>query len=456
MRVGKLGHASTMVTVERTTCLADPVLTESFECSAVALQPPISINVEEINTQLGLILLSHRHMDHFCVKSLSMLRRDVPVLYPAGDALIASCLRILGFANRLPVTSGQCVSIGELKIFPTESKADFPEYGALFVAPGATFWNMIDSVVNDKIVSDVRQITRDLNLLFAKYQPLVEEPLCLDALGSCFPIEKYGKLLRHAALCDADVVVPASCGYRYIADCWLNSRAFPVTESRFARDLSKLSPRSKLSRLSHGEWIEIRDGKISDLGKYPFVSAVDSSHELEWRPDAGVPALRDYNQFEYSDRQIRKKVNAFLEMLPRLLLGLDFAWRTRMRLHEVLWRLEIVFPSSEVQSYALDFSQQNYELQSHSRDADLITSICASAITALMLGDCNAYCVLFNKMRVVNKVYAVHYERSFMCWTLADEPIIRTILNDADTRYAIKLARRLSREGGLARRVSKR
>ena len=74
VRVTLLGHASVLVEMEAATCLMDPVFFDPFEEGAVVSCPQRTVHVDRLPS-IDLLVVSHRHPDHFDLRSLDQLPR---------------------------------------------------------------------------------------------------------------------------------------------------------------------------------------------------------------------------------------------------------------------------------------------------------------------------------------------------------------------------------------------
>lgn len=443
MRVGKLGHASVVVWDGSLCCLMDPVFIDPFEGGANAMDPAVTIDIAAATKSCDVVVLSHAHMDHFCVRSLARFPREVPVLFPASDALIERALARLGFERRQPVGVGDKISLGDLTLFPTASRADFPEIGMLFRGARRSFWNMVDSVVDDGAVDIVRSLVGTPDLVFAKFQPLLENELIVNALGSDFPVAKYGVLLRNVWNVKPRLVAPSSCGYRYARARWLNDRGFPITDAQFEADLREGDPSLRVIHVPHGGAVDL-DGPAADVvvdpAGVPFAKRREGSlvPAFDWRPERGVPPLSDENPRAEDAAKLRRRVDEWLggEFLSLLAASPD-AWLERMARQKVQWRLEVVHPSGPSDVRRLDFGalSRGWVPAEDATFYKLHTSICASAIVGLLDGQQNSYSLTFNDVRIMERLYAVGREGLTRFGSIADEPMMRILCDGADDRF---------------------
>lgn len=80
-----IGHASTLIQIEDKVILLDPVF-EDVIASLMLRKVEAGINIEDIS-KLNLILISHAHMDHLSLPTLTKLDKRFPkatVVFPAG------------------------------------------------------------------------------------------------------------------------------------------------------------------------------------------------------------------------------------------------------------------------------------------------------------------------------------------------------------------------------------
>jgi glyoxylase-like metal-dependent hydrolase (beta-lactamase superfamily II) len=91
MRITLLGHAAILVEMAGATCLMDPIFFDPFEEGAVVSYPKRIVDPERL-PRVDMLVVSHRHPDHFDLASLAHVPRHADVIVPA-DALIVYALR---------------------------------------------------------------------------------------------------------------------------------------------------------------------------------------------------------------------------------------------------------------------------------------------------------------------------------------------------------------------------
>ncbi len=119
MRITLLGHATVLVESGPMRILMDPVLGDPFENGMVVSCPRREIAVDRL-PPIDVIVVSHRHPDHFDLASLDRLPRACQVVC-ADDPLLAYGLRALGFEHVTPMAPGHAMPSPQAELFPTRS-----------------------------------------------------------------------------------------------------------------------------------------------------------------------------------------------------------------------------------------------------------------------------------------------------------------------------------------------
>lgn len=438
MLVGRLGHAGLLLEGGGTGVLMDPVLVDPFENGTLELWPPTGIDAAALAHRYRVIVLSHEHMDHFCVRSLHRLDRSRPVLYPRGCALIEMAANALGFETVCPVRPGESVSVGDLRLTFTPSAVRFPEMGVLVDHGGLRFWNAVDTEVDDRAIALARAGGSRPDVMFAPYQPLVEESLGVDALGGPFPLPIYQRLVHAVTRTEPRCVVAASFGYRYRLARWFDTRAFPVTEVEFLRDVAAVRPSISGRRVPHGATIAVDDLTVSaGRGRLP------ERAEVRWAPDRGVEPLADDDPYGHGTDRLRDGVAAVLDHLRRGVAGAaGTEWRQRLAAAGVLWELEVVYPDGSAQVQGLDLATAAPAWRPPDRPPKVRTAITASTLCGLVNGEVATYRALHTR-RVVLRLYRAGPDGVTAAGDLNDEPVARLLFPGADRRYVTAELRRL-------------
>jgi len=385
VKVTLLGHASVLVEAGPMRILIDPVLQDPFESGMVVSCPRREIRLEQL-PPIDVVVVSHRHPDHFDLRSLDRLPRACQVLYPQ-DPLIAYALGALGFAHVMPMTPGQPMPAEHAELYPTRSEnRTVRECGVLVRGADGVFWDQVDTEISADTITDVRRRFGGVDLFFAMYASQNFE--FFDSLSSEFPAETHCRNLETALAVRPSLLVPASAGFRFVDEhAWLNRFLFPVSRERFADDLARLDPALRVALLDPGDVVSLEAGEPElSLAASPFVATLERDTDaIRFDPTAGIPPLRDPNPGGRSPDAMREAVRGFLEreLLPYCVRAVSdpASLAARYRQAGVRYELEVVLPD-ESRVWTLDLCAEPPELR-EGRDplANVAHRIAASALT---------------------------------------------------------------------------
>jgi L-ascorbate metabolism protein UlaG (beta-lactamase superfamily) len=436
MQVRRIAHAGIIVTSGDTRCVMDPLFFNSFEGGTYSLAPTIEVDVEKLkNTHLDAVIISHAHLDHFSVKSLNLINRDAFLIHPEGDSVIDFCARWMGFQNVKSLKPYEKIKIGEIDLMATPSEVPFPEMGMIFSAQDQTFWNMVDSVVTRHGVTEVRKHKPKIDLLFAKYQPMIELELRTDALGSEFPAAYYDGLLKTVKDIAPKIVVPTACGFKATEYLWINDRQFPVTAEKFMSDVAEIIPGILTADLEPGDSIDVKTGDLVK-NRNSFLSVKEKFEGYAWRPDRGVPPLVETRPLKIEEAC---GVERFLthDFLKFLTTSKSQPWVNELRVHKIKWRLEVI--GRETQARLLDFARHDLCWSNDTGEfVHLHTSVTASAIHGLLTGELSLSAVVGGGMlRTFRRLYEPRAEGGKILASLKENPLIEVLAENVKLRHLI-------------------
>jgi UDP-MurNAc hydroxylase len=168
MKVTALGHASILVELNGATCLMDPVFFDPFEEGAVVSCPKRIVYPEKL-LPIDILVVSHRHPDHFDIPSLARISRDCDAICPA-DPLIVYALQKLGFSRIHPVHPMGSIASADFELYPSRSEVgSVREFGMVFRDRSGTFWNQVDTSLSADTIATVLGRFGPVDLLFAMH-----------------------------------------------------------------------------------------------------------------------------------------------------------------------------------------------------------------------------------------------------------------------------------------------
>ncbi len=386
MRVTLLGHASVLVELRDGVCLMDPVLADPFEEGTVVSCPRRTIDVEAL-PPIDLLVISHRHPDHFDLASLARVDRSVDAICPA-DPLIVYALEKLGFARVHPVHPMAPITSAEFELYPTRSElTSIPEMGVVFHDGSGTVWNQVDTPLADDTINEVLRRFGPPDVLLAMYASQNFE--FFESLAAAFPAETHRQNLETAIRVAPRTIVPASAGFRFCGKHeWLNAFLFPISRERFVTDLRGLAPEIDARIMNPGDVLEIADGAVHHhrAASPAARTEVDDTTRIAFDPSAPVPPLSDTNPDGYPPQRLERVTADLVTSIGGWAATThDDRVLGAYREHRVRYRIGVVFPGGRERWHDLDFSEVALRVrdgEDEPPDTDLVHRIAASALAA--------------------------------------------------------------------------
>lgn len=261
------GHAMWRCEVGGHRLLIDPVLSPTHQDGVFSLQPPRTFDLDGLDDPI--VVVTHRHPDHFDPASLAALASRGERLLLTADPWVADVGRRLGFAWTRVLAVGEAVPLGSATLLTTPSRASVPEWGLLVVDDDGVVWNQVDTALGppegmpalmSALAAAVGRERLDVDLLIARWSPTDQISPCLGgSLG--FPLGMYSRDLARIAVVNPRFVVPGAGETRYAdPDHWLQRHAYPVSQARFLRDVAARVPGVQSCPLVVGRRFEVGGG----------------------------------------------------------------------------------------------------------------------------------------------------------------------------------------------------
>ncbi|HND32535.1 MAG TPA: MBL fold metallo-hydrolase, partial [Myxococcota bacterium] len=263
MRWTALGHAMGWVEAEGFRILFDPQLSGSHHQGLFRVFPERHFARE---LQPDLVVVSHRHPDHFDVASLARLGKRNPVLV-TPDLFVGQVAERLGFSVCI-LRNYEPLRLDGLTLLPTPSFCKVVEWGMMLHSRRGWLWNQVDTELQSpERVAEVLGRARAVlgakgapDLAIVRWQPLHEvEPVLGGAMG--FPLRDWERQLQLAVATGAQNFITGSAGFAYARGRgWQDHSTFPGTEAMFARDLRALRPEATVWEARVGAVWELDGG----------------------------------------------------------------------------------------------------------------------------------------------------------------------------------------------------
>ena len=422
IRTTLVGHACLLIQSKETTILTDPVWFDYLWEEINTLCPSITLNKDKV-PPLDVLNISHRHQDHFDVRTLAYLVKNEKILTPdtlvlaPQDNLLLDILNELEFKNIKVVTDFEPIKIKDITITPTPSRNQlstaedpFPEHGLLVNDGEVTIWNQVDSLVNPEIIQQVGELYGQIDFFHSRFVPLIEGNLSYNK-PLTLPISEYCTFLNIVKALNPRFVVPGSAAFRYRDELlFMNQVSFPITQDQFLRDLEAFCPKIPKAPFFPGDIAHISK-EIIEIKKQSsdFVQVrEDDSHLITFKPNAYVPVITTQTTDPTEHKREMQVVDDFIGncLIERVLKSeLLEGWKH----WQIVYQLE-VFGQDKPQAWTVDFSQSG-EPQLHKGDIGKINiyeGISSSELCALVEGKTSwDYVTLCGNYRTFNNIYRI-------------------------------------------------
>ena len=417
-----IGHACLLIQSRETTILTDPVWFDYLWEEINVLCPSIVLEKDKI-PPVDVLNISHRHQDHFDVRTLAYLAQNKRILTPdtivlaPQDDLLLDILNELEIKNIKVVADFEQIQVKDVTLSPTPSRNQvstaedsFPEHGLIVNDGEVTIWNQVDSIVNPDIIQRIGELYGQIDFFHSRFVPLLEGNLSYNK-PLTLPVDEYCTFLNVVKALGPKMVVPGSAAFKYRDELsFMNQYSFPITQDQFLRDLAAFCPEVPSSPFFSGDVAHISADEVRiEKQASDFVRVrEDDSHLITFKPNAYVPVVTtqttDPTEYEREMQVIDNFIeNCFLErILNSELLGGWQHW-------QIVYQLE-VFGQEGPQAWTVDFGRPG-KPQLHKGEIgkiNLYEGISSSELCALVEGTTSwDYVTLCGNYRTFNNIYRI-------------------------------------------------
>ena len=419
-----VGHACLLIQSKETTILTDPVWFDYLWEEINVLCPSIVLEKDKI-PPLDVLNISHRHQDHFDVRTLAYLAQNKRILTPdtivlaPQDDLLLDILNELEIKNIKVVADFEQIQVKDVTLSPTPSRNQvstaedsFPEHGLIVNDGEVTIWNQVDSIVNPDIIQRIGELYGQIDFFHSRFVPLLEGNLSYNK-PLTLPVDEYCTFLNVVKALGPKMVVPGSAAIKYRDELsFMNQYSFPITQDQFLRDLAAFCPEVPSSPFFSGDVAHISADEVRiEKQASDFVRVrEDDSHLITFKPHAYVPVVTtqttDPTEYEREMQVIDNFIeNCFLErILNSELLGGWQHW-------QIVYQLEVFGQEGlRPQVWTVDFGQPGKpQLQKGDiGKINLYEGISSSELCALIEGTTSwDYVTLCGNYRTFNNIYRI-------------------------------------------------
>ncbi len=389
MKTTLIGHACLLIQSKDTTLLSDPCLFDIHFEELNRYFPKVDIQRDKF-PPIDVLYISHRHQDHFDIRTLAYLPKDLKTLCP-NDPVIIECLKELEYTDVTIVDNFEPIRVKDLELIPTPSLTQdyYPEHGLIIRDGEVNVWNQVDTIVSPDIINYINRICGQVDFAHVRFQPLLEQNFTFHK-ASILPFEEYSSFLKVAGALNPKFAVPGSAGEHYVKPFeFLNHYVFPTTQDQFLMDLQDFAPNIKSSVFQPGDVAEISPtGTTIHQGATELIKLEKSSiYDTAFNPLYEVPKICTLTENKDQQLEESKVVTQFIEEeLGERLSKLEMmnAW-THWSLG---YRLE-VFGEDQSDIWSIDFSNSATVKKGYFGRVNLYEGISCSELYGLIKGTTN-------------------------------------------------------------------
>ena len=294
-----VSHACLLIQTEKLNILTDPVFFDPHWENINVMCPKREINFVKF-PKIDILYLSHRHQDHFDVRTLAFLLSS-NILEPGfeliapNDSILLKVLKALEYPKPRVSQDFETFRIEDVSFTPTPSllEANFPEHGLIIYDGEVAVWNQVDTVVNPQIIQYKKKHHPPIDLMHARFLPLLEGNFTYHQALQ-LPYQEYSSFMKVVKAVGPRFIVPGSAGFRYSDDYgFLNQYSFPTSQEQYLVDMEAFCPEVERSGFIPGDVAEVKsDGVTVAYQSSDFVrTIVDDGHIIEFKPIMSVKPI---------------------------------------------------------------------------------------------------------------------------------------------------------------------
>jgi hypothetical protein len=422
--------------------LFDPLIEGPHHGGVFEVFPPRRLDARKLAADF--IVVSHRHPDHFDVKSLALLAElDADSVVLTSDGLVADTARALGFRTVRELGTFDRVTLDAGELLTTPSHGTDVEWGVMLAHDGAVAWNQVDSVIGGpaRLIETLELAARALgrseprlavDLGIVRWQPLLEIEMQTGG-PVAFPLSTYGELLDEVRALDARAIVPGSAGSRHTDSfAAMNRIVYPLSEARFLRDVTLRAPSSRALPAEIGGRYRVERGGAERLGHaHDLVQLLPAKDDRSFRP-LEPPPLFDPSPDQAGEPERFARATRWVQSELAPALGRAFAAMRSDR--PLMFTLELV-GIGETRALSLEVGADGARVHAgFEPEWDALCAIALSELSAVLAGDKSwGEPLLAGLLRMSSRAYAVDEQgvaalpvgRPFLYYALSYEQSVR-------------------------------
>lgn len=390
MKTTLIGHACLLFESRETTLLSDPCLFSLHFEELNYYFPRVDIHRDKF-PRPDVVYLSHRHQDHFDIRTLAYLPKDLKILCP-DDPVMLECLKELEYTDVTVVKDFEAIQVKNLTLIPTPSLNQdyYPEHGLIIQDGEVNVWNQVDTVVSPEIIKYIHRICGQVDFAHVRFEPLLEQNFAYNK-DSVLPFDEYSSFLKVAGALSPKFAVPGSAGEHFYDRAeFLNHFVFPATQDQFISDLERFSPEIRSSTFYPGDVAEISadKAKIHRQQTDLVTRQEDDIFRTAFNPVYEVPRIRTLTENPEQRAKEKEAVTRFIEEGTFLDKLSQSESMSAYKHWGIGYRLEL-FDEDSSDIWSIDFSKDPVIQKGYFGTVNIYEGVGYSELYRLIQGDTN-------------------------------------------------------------------
>lgn len=432
MKISRILHAGYVFASGGTQILFDPVFENPFSRNCHAF-PGAQFDLAQIRAlRPDAVFISHLHDDHCSMESLGLLDRATPIyMYCVFDELFAM-LRALGFVNVQSLALDVAVQVGAFEVIPRRALDADVDSMFQIRAEGLNVLNVVDSWMDPGTLEQLKPYA-PWDMVLWPFQTMREVDVIAPSRAQGGAVELPEEWPEQLQALAPRHVVPSSCQFQQEPWSWYNHAMFPITYRQFAAAVGEWLPSAQVVRLNPSVSVELTAQACTPAAPLPWVLPVgEQDVDYDYDPAIVPPPTADIAQRfapltpEQTALALGFCRNGLLQRYQEMELPEDSYFAT-----PCVWQLSVYDHTGAPQQFRYRVHGDSIALIGDAEAPSWATEIpLAKLYAGLALGES-----LTSMYMRINGAPADA--------DIVDDPLIRTLFNDAIGAYQAAQLRRM-------------
>lgn len=306
IKVSRILHAGYVLECDGTRIAFDTIFENPFSKNCYAF-PAIRFDEEQIRQlQFDAVFISHFHDDHCSLESLNLLSRETPIyIYCIFEELL-EWIRQLGFKNVHSLVLNESVHVGSFEVIPR--RALDVDVDSLFQIKAADLQilNVVDSWIDEETLKLLKN-QNSWDMILWPFQTMRELEVITPSQSKPAPWGLPEEWIEQLTALNPKFVVPSSCQFQQESWSWYNHAFFPISYSRFQKEVESFLPQTKVVRLNPSVSVFLEKDQINSAEPLPWIipeglQEVDYDYRRDLVPPSTAEVAKHFPEISSEQR----------------------------------------------------------------------------------------------------------------------------------------------------------